>query len=85
MQLNKLKDTLTFRFETKLMLSVCARVHTACSLHIYSGLAPNIPQSSQLFVYLNSKTMILPPCQSIQLLNMRVSHLTCGTLKLYIR
>lgn len=85
MQLNKLKDILTFRFETKLMLSVRVHAYTACSLHIYSGLAPNIPQNNQLFVYLNSKTMILPPCQSIQLLNMRVSHLTRGTFKLYIR
>lgn len=85
MQLNKLKDILTFRFETKLMLSVCVYAYTACSLHIYSGLAPNIPQNNQLFVYLNSKTMILLPCQSIQLLNIRVSHLMHGTFKLYIR
>lgn len=49
MQLNKLKDILTFRFETKLMLSVCVYAYTACSLHIYSGLAPNIPQNNQLF------------------------------------
>lgn len=46
MQLNKLKDILTFRFETKLTLSVRVHAYTACSLHIYSGLAPNIPQSA---------------------------------------